>query len=111
MNSNSDDDDGGIGIDPKCEKVANHSRSRARLPDSQVAESKTENLILTGLSDEHLLQQQLYLLPASIARFLLRQAKTGQCPPIPILRRLGLKTASELTEPGSPSPISWPIAG
>jgi hypothetical protein len=110
MRSNSGDD-GGIEIDSEFLAAANGSRPEGRLIGSQTVVGQTENLILTGLSDEQLLNQQLYLLPASIVGFLLRQAKAGHCPPIPILRRLGLKTASELADSGTPSPISWRIAG
>lgn len=110
MSSNSSID-GRIGVAPVYLKSPNHARPEARLPESQIAESQTEELILAGLSDEYLIQQHLYLLPASIATFLLRQAKTGMIPPIPILRRLGFKTASELTKDSGPTPISWRIAG
>jgi hypothetical protein len=110
MNSYSGDD-GGIGIDPVFLAAANDPQPHARLSDSQAVEGQTENLVLTGLSDEQLLEQQLYRLPASIVRYLLRQAKLGQCPPLPILRRLGLKTASELADTGCTFPISCRIAG
>jgi hypothetical protein len=40
--------------------------------------------------------EQLHLLPAAIATFLLRHARRGHCPAIPALRRLGFRTRSEL---------------
>jgi hypothetical protein len=58
--------------------------------------TSVHNLIVAGISDQTGIEKQLYLLPASMARFLLRQAKIGHCPPIPILRILGLRTEKEL---------------
>jgi hypothetical protein len=110
MSSNSGDD-GGIGINSVFLAAANDPQPQTRLSGSQVVEGQTENLVLTGLSDEQLLQQEFYRLPASIVRYLLRQAKSGHCPPLPILRRLGLKTASELADSGCDLPISCRIAG
>ena len=48
-------------------------------------------LIIESLSEEW-----LSTLPTSIAMFLHRWARHGYCPPIPALRRLGLRTAEEI---------------
>jgi hypothetical protein len=37
-----------------------------------------------------------YLLPGAVAGFLLQHALTGWCPPVPVLRRLGFRTAGEI---------------
>ena len=36
------------------------------------------------------------MLPAIVVGFLLQHAMQGWCPPIPILRRMGIRTASEI---------------
>jgi hypothetical protein len=37
-----------------------------------------------------------FLLPAGVAAFLLQHALQGWCPPLPVLRRLGFRTADEI---------------
>ena len=37
-----------------------------------------------------------FVLPAAVAGFLLQHAVQGWCPPLPILRRMGFRTASEI---------------
>jgi hypothetical protein len=80
----------------------------------QAAKGKTDtpiqNLIVPEISDQTGIEDQLYLLPASIARFLLRRAKLGQCPPIPVLRTLGLKTENELAAKDHSVNHTWRVA-
>ena len=38
------------------------------------------------------------LLPAGVAAFLLQHAVQGWCPPLPVFRRLGVRTADEINE-------------
>lgn len=80
----------------------------------QADKSKTgtsgHNLVVAGISDQTGIEKQLYLLPASMARFLLRRAKIGQCPPIPILRTLGLRTEEELGSDAPTTKYTWRIA-
>ena len=45
---------------------------------------------VTELTEETAFELGLHLLPASMASYLLRRAKQGSCPPLPILRLLGL---------------------
>ncbi len=47
--------------------------------------------VLGGLVDRRWL-----LLPAVVTAFLLQHALQGWCPPVPLLRRLGVRTASEI---------------
>lgn len=68
------------------------------------------SLVVEGISDQTGIENQLYLLPASMARFLLRRAKIGQCPPIPILRTLGLRTEKELGSQAPTPNTTWRIA-
>ncbi len=42
------------------------------------------------------MDRRLFVLPAIVAGFLLQHAVQGWCPPIPIFRRLGIRTASEI---------------
>jgi hypothetical protein len=37
-----------------------------------------------------------YVLPGLVAGFLLQHALQGWCPPLPVFRRLGFRTASEI---------------
>jgi hypothetical protein len=37
-----------------------------------------------------------FLLPIAVQAFFLQHALQGWCPPIPVLRRLGVRTASEI---------------
>ena len=40
--------------------------------------------------------RRFFALPAVVAGFLLQQAVQGRCPPVPLFRRLGFRTASEI---------------
>jgi hypothetical protein len=39
-----------------------------------------------------------YFLPGVVGAFLLQHALQGWCPPLPVLRRLGVRTSSEIEE-------------
>ena len=39
-----------------------------------------------------------FLLPGAVAGFLLQHAVQGWCPPLPVLRRLGVRTADEINQ-------------
>jgi hypothetical protein len=41
---------------------------------------------------------RFYLLPGLVGAFLLQHAIQGWCPPVPIFRRLGFRTAGEIDE-------------
>jgi hypothetical protein len=40
--------------------------------------------------------RRFFLVPALVAAFLLQHALQGWCPPVPVLRRLGFRTADEI---------------
>jgi hypothetical protein len=42
--------------------------------------------------------RRLFLLPAIVAGFLLQHALQGWCPPVPLFRHLGFRTAAEIDE-------------
>ena len=53
-------------------------------------------LALTGLALGQLVDRRFLLLPAAIFTFLAQHAVQGWCPPIPVFRRLGIRTAREI---------------
>ena len=79
------------------------SRAPVRFENNQLPDECDEStcvnrssLVIAELSEKTSLEQRLHLLPASIARFLLRSAEEGSCPPLPILRLLGFCTQAEI---------------
>ncbi len=61
-------------------------------------EANASTLILVGLGLGKFVDRRFYALPATVAAFLLQHALQGWCPPIPILRRLGFRTQTEIDE-------------
>lgn len=61
-------------------------------------EANASSLILAGFGLGTFVDKRFYLLPAAVAGFLLQHALQGWCPPIPILRRLGFRTQTEIEE-------------
>ena len=53
---------------------------------------------LVGLGLGRLVHRGFYALPTVVAAFLLQHALQGWCPPLPIFRRLGVRTAREIGE-------------
>jgi len=51
---------------------------------------------LTGLALGAAVNRKWYTLSAAVAGFLLQHAVQGWCPPVPLFRRLGFRTASEI---------------
>jgi hypothetical protein len=64
----------------------------------RVLEANASIATLTGLTLGATIDRRWFLLPAAIAGFLLQHAVQGWCPPIPMLRRLGFRTQSEIDE-------------
>jgi hypothetical protein len=61
-------------------------------------EANASSLALIGLGLGSWLDRRFYLLPAAVAGFLLQHALQGWCPPIPLFRRLGIRTQSEIEQ-------------
>lgn len=61
-------------------------------------EANATLLGLTGLVLGATVDRRLLLIPAVTAAFLFQHAIQGWCPPIPLLRRIGVRTATEITE-------------
>jgi hypothetical protein len=51
---------------------------------------------LVGLGLGTLVDRRFYLLPGLVCGFLLQHALQGWCPPVPLFRHLGTRTASEI---------------
>ncbi|MCC6493713.1 MAG: DUF2892 domain-containing protein [Pirellulales bacterium] len=58
------------------------------------ANAATAVLVTTALGA--LVDRRFFVLPAVIGGFLLQHAVQGWCPPLPIIRRLGFRTAREI---------------
>lgn len=61
-------------------------------------EANAATVALIGLGLGTFVDRRFYLLPAAVAGFLLQHAVQGWCPPLPVFRRLGFRTASEIDE-------------
>jgi hypothetical protein len=61
-------------------------------------EANAATVALIGLGLGTFVDRRFYLLPAAVAGFLLQHAVQGWCPPMPVFRRLGVRTASEIEE-------------
>ena len=61
-------------------------------------ETGAATLSLTGVLLGATVDRKWYLLPAVVAGFLLQHALQGWCPPLPVFRRLGVRTADEINQ-------------
>lgn len=59
-------------------------------------EANAATVSLVGLTLGANVDRRWFLFPAIVAGFLLQHAVQGWCPPLPILRRLGFRTSSEI---------------
>lgn len=62
----------------------------------RVLETLAPSLILGSLALSQLGNRRWMLFSAGVAAFLLQHAVQGWCPPIPVLRRLGVRTRGEI---------------
>lgn len=61
-------------------------------------ETGAASLTLLGLAMGSSEDRKWFLLPGAVAGFLLLHAMQGWCPPLPVLRRAGVRTAQEIGE-------------
>ena len=61
-------------------------------------EANAASLSLVGLALGAFVDRRFFALPALVASFLLQHALQGWCPPLPILRRLGYRTQTEVEQ-------------
>ena len=59
-------------------------------------EANAATLAFTGVALGVLVDRRWLVLPALVTAFLLQHATQGWCPPLPVLRRLGFRTAGEI---------------
>lgn len=59
-------------------------------------EANAASLALIGLGLGAFVDRRFFLLPTLVTGFLLQHAVQGWCPPVPLFRRLGVRTASEI---------------
>lgn len=62
----------------------------------RVLETNASSLMLVGLGLSFFVNRRFFVLPLTVSAFLLQHALQGWCPPLPILRRLGIRTQSEI---------------
>lgn len=64
----------------------------------RVLEANAATVALTGLILGRLVHRGWFLLPAVVAGFLFQHAVQGWCPPVPVFRRLGIRTQTEIEQ-------------
>ncbi len=64
----------------------------------RVLEANAASISLLGLGLGALYHRRWFLLQAAVAGFLLQHAIHGWCPPIPVFRRLGIRTPNEIQQ-------------
>lgn len=62
----------------------------------RMLETNASIACLVGLTLGATVDRKWFIMPAVIAGFLLQHAVQGWCPPMPILRQMGFRTASEI---------------
>ena len=64
----------------------------------RVLEANAASVVLLGTALGAFVDRRFYFLPAVVGTFLLQHAVQGWCPPVPLFRRLGVRTQSEIDE-------------
>src|SRR5690606_14694499 len=62
----------------------------------RVLETNASILALTGTALGAFVNRRWLILPGVVTSFLLQHAVQGWCPPLPVFRRLGIRTKSEI---------------
>lgn len=62
----------------------------------RVLETNASLLAFAGVALGALVNRRFLWVPAAVTTFLFQHAVQGWCPPIPVLRRLGIRTAREI---------------
>ena len=64
----------------------------------RVLEANAASVALVGVALGAAVDRRWFALPAIVAGFLLQHAIQGWCPPLPLFRKLGVRTAAEIHE-------------
>jgi hypothetical protein len=64
----------------------------------RMLEANASSLCLAGVALGAFVDRRLLVVPALVAGFLLQHALQGWCPPVPLFRHFGVRTASEIDE-------------
>ena len=64
----------------------------------RVLEANAASLAFAGVALGALIDRRFLILPALVTGFLLQHALQGWCPPVPLFRHLGVRTAAEIDE-------------
>lgn len=64
----------------------------------RVLEANAAGFSLVGMTMALMVDRRWLALPIGVAAFLLQHAVQGWCPPVPVFRRLGYRTATEIDE-------------
>jgi hypothetical protein len=64
----------------------------------RVLEANAASVVLIGSALGFGVDRRFFALPAFVAGFLLQHALQGWCPPLPLFRRLGVRTAGEIED-------------
>jgi hypothetical protein len=59
-------------------------------------EANAAAVVLTGTALAAFVDRRFLVVPAAVGAFLLQHAVQGWCPPVPVFRRLGVRTAGEI---------------
>lgn len=85
--------------------AANRTKIGARLSQldrewdvERAIEANASTLALGGIILGTMRDRRWLALPAAVSAFLLQHALQGWCPPVPVLRRLGFRTADEINQ-------------
>ena len=64
----------------------------------RVLEANAASVGLLGVGLAAFVSRWFLILPAAVTGFLLQHAVQGWCPPVPLFRRLGIRTSGEIEE-------------
>lgn len=92
-----------IGSNIQSYANSNHAVIQQRIEEldrewdvERVLEVNASTLALTGLALGLTVNRKWLVLPAAVMGFLLQHGIQGWCPPLPVLRRLGVRTRGEI---------------